>query len=215
VDNNRKNFFWPSYVDLLTALFAIVLVLFVLSFKLFKDKTDELVKEKDKFRVMAQQYERIQKIDTQINTLVNTGLFDYDPEYKRFLVRDFIGKPIFVEQTFSMYEQYKESAKRTGEEIRDLISKFKNDKDISFVVLIESNTALKYDGNPKGTIDGNYELSYKRSLALFKYWEEQGIKFGDRTEVIIAGSGVNGIGRDPIEENNRRFLIQVIPKIKK
>ena len=33
-----KDFFWPSYVDLMTALFLTMLVMFVLSFKLFKDK---------------------------------------------------------------------------------------------------------------------------------------------------------------------------------
>ena len=34
------------------------------------------------------------------------------------------------------------------------------------------------------------------------------------TEVIIAGSGFNGINRDTIiEDNNKRFIIQIIPKI--
>lgn len=215
MDNNRKNFFWPSYVDLFTALFAIVLVLFVLSFNNLNKANGTITKTLDSCKVKVDQAARIEKIDSQIRALVKTELFDYDSKYKRFLVKDFIGKPIFVEKTFTMYGQYKESAKRTGEEIRDLINKFKDDEDISFMVLIESNTAKNFDGNPQGTIDGNYELSYKRSLALLKFWEEVGIRFNDKTEVIIAGSGVKGIGRDPIEENNRRFLIQVIPKIKK
>ena len=42
--NNSSNrqqssdFFWPSYVDLMTSLFVVMLVLFVYSFKLFKDR---------------------------------------------------------------------------------------------------------------------------------------------------------------------------------
>ena len=31
-----KDFFWPSYVDLMTALFLTMLVMFVLSYKLFQ-----------------------------------------------------------------------------------------------------------------------------------------------------------------------------------
>lgn len=35
-------------------------------------------------------------------------------------------------------------------------------------------------------------------------------------EIIIAGSGFNGINRDKtVEENNKRFVIQIIPKISK
>lgn len=216
MENKGKGFFWPSYVDLLTALFAIVLVLFVLSFKLFKDKTEDLEKEKKKYQVMASQYERIQKIDTQIIALTKSGLFQYDPDYKRFIVKSFIGHPIFDPESFVIYSHYKDTARKVGNTIKNLINSFNNDKDISFVVLIESTTALRWDGNPRGTIDGNYELSYKRSLALIKLWKEQGIEFGPNTEIIIAGSGIHGVGRDKEnEENNRRFLIQVIPKIKK
>ena len=37
----RKGSFWPSYVDIMTTLFAIVLVLFVVSYSRFKIKEND------------------------------------------------------------------------------------------------------------------------------------------------------------------------------
>jgi len=60
-----------------------------------------------------------------------------------------------------------------------------------------------------------YELSYHRALALYRQWLSKGVDLRKyNTEVIIAGSGFNGINRDnKVEENNKRFVIQIIPKI--
>jgi hypothetical protein len=64
--------------------------------------------------------------------------------------------------------------------------------------------------------DFTYGLSYQRALALYKFWESNGVEFDRNTfEVIIAGSGFYGAGRyaGAQETRNKRFLIQVIPKI--
>ena len=60
-----------------------------------------------------------------------------------------------------------------------------------------------------------YKLSYERALALYLRWKTIGIDLRRyNTEIIIAGSGFNGINRDNIkEDNNKRFIIQIIPKI--
>ena len=60
-----------------------------------------------------------------------------------------------------------------------------------------------------------YELSYRRALALYNQWKHLNFRESN-TEIIIAGSGFNGINRDKIvEDNNKRFIIQIIPKIDK
>lgn len=60
-----------------------------------------------------------------------------------------------------------------------------------------------------------YELSYRRALALYNKWKHLNFRESN-TEIIIAGSGFNGINRDKIiEDNNKRFVIQIIPKIEK
>jgi flagellar motor protein MotB len=215
VEEKSKDFFWPSYVDLLTGLFAVVLVLFVLVFKLFKDQKQVIQRKTDSLSVMASQAQRIREIDEQIAALEKKGTFAYDTVFKRFLVKDFNGKEIFEPGKFIIKDEFTSTAIKAGMEIRDLINSYTRDKDVTFVVLVEGNTAKQYDGNPKGSIDGNYELSYKRSLSLVNFWRENGIYFSNKTELIIARSGVYGVARDNLEENNKRFLIQVIPKIKK
>lgn len=214
MEKNRKDFFWVSYVDLMTALFAVMLILFVLSYKLFRDRENDLKKERDKYEVLAKEYVRIQKIDMQIKALENTGAFSYDSIYKRFLVKDFIGQEIFQSKSDVIKPEYYQAAENAGKKIKDLIDNLYKQEKIRFLVLIEGNTANKFDGSIDKDNEYGYNLSYRRALALFKYWKSKGIVFDPSiTEIIIAGSGFSGVGRDPIEENNKRFLIQIIPKI--
>ena len=50
-----KESFWPSYVDIVTTLFAIMVVLFAMSYSRFRVKEAEL-------RKIADKYEEINKI---------------------------------------------------------------------------------------------------------------------------------------------------------
>ena len=60
-----------------------------------------------------------------------------------------------------------------------------------------------------------YSLSYNRALALYNRWLQKGLNLRKyNTEIIIAGSGFNGNNRDDKnEDNNKRFFIQIVPKI--
>ena len=61
-----------------------------------------------------------------------------------------------------------------------------------------------------------YLKSYERALAVYNLWLKNGINFRQYdVEVMICGSGLNGLCRDPVEENNKRFSIQIIPKVAK
>ncbi|RNI33608.1 hypothetical protein EFY79_18485 [Hanamia caeni] len=213
IGEKNKDFFWPSYVDLMTGLFAIVLVLFVLSFKLFNDKKKEITEEKNKFEVLADQYTRIKKVDEQIQALEQTGTFVYDEKYKRFIVKDFIGKEIFEREEYKIKPEFLLIAIKAGNEIKKLINSFPSNENIKFLILIEGSCAYGEGMNKQG--DGTYILSYRRALALHKLWQEKNIFDPTKTEIIVSGSGFFGVGRDPHEENNKRFLIQIIPKINK
>lgn len=213
IADKNKDFFWPSYVDLMTGLFAIVLILFVFSYKLFKDKEKELREEIGKTAASAKQFERITKIDEKIKALENTGRFKYDEQYRRFLVKDFVGEEIFEPEKDVIKGEFLGVARTAGEDIQTLIASFKNDDNVSFMVLIEGNTALGEGMEKDGK--GSFVLSYKRALALYKYWTDNKIFDRKNTEIIVAGSGFYGVGREPIEKNNKRFLIQIIPKIDK
>ena len=71
MDTNRNNAFWPSYVDIMTTLFAIMLILFAVSYCRFKREKGELeLKEKrlleyrNKYREITSIYEAVENIDS-------------------------------------------------------------------------------------------------------------------------------------------------------
>ena len=64
--NGNKQDFWPSYVDLMTNLFAVMLVLFVVAFFFFKKQyettdtlIDQLTEARDSALFRAEEYEKI------------------------------------------------------------------------------------------------------------------------------------------------------------
>jgi len=60
----------------------------------------------------------------------------------------------------------------------------------------------------------NWELSYNRARAVYEFWKSKRIGFDPAIcEVIVSGSGIEGVGRDTIEQvNNQRILVQILPK---
>ena len=62
--NDNKTSFWPSYVDIMTTLFAIMLVLFVVSYSRFKIKEAELKKMADKYTEIKSIYKAVENIDS-------------------------------------------------------------------------------------------------------------------------------------------------------
>ena len=90
---------------------------------------------------------------------------------------------------------------------------------LNFQLVIEGNAAIPWQLLQTHSYNADnirmYELSYHRALALYRHWLSKGVNLRKyNTEVIIAGSGFNGINRDNrVEENNKRFVIQIIPKI--
>ena len=86
-------------------------------------------------------------------------------------------------------------------------------------MVVEGNAAIKWDKLKSHQYDPDdesmYLLSYNRALTLYRRWMAQGLDFRKyNTEVILAGSGFNGINRDTrVEDYNKRFVLQIIPKI--
>jgi hypothetical protein len=99
--------------------------------------------------------------------------------------------------------------RKAGERIASLIDelKRKSSGNIKYVIIIEGMASQdKYTQN--------FELSYQRALALQRLWQTMGISFDSSIcEVIIAGSGIAGVGRSVDEKKNQRFLIQILPKV--
>ena len=89
--------------------------------------------------------------------------------------------------------------------------KSKENKNFKYQLVIEGTAAR----TTKFNVDDPrmYILSYRRALALYNRWLKYELRKYN-TEIIIAGSGFNGNNRDTkVEWNNKRFMIQIIPKI--
>lgn len=229
MDTNRNNAFWPSYVDIMTTLFAIMLILFAVSYGRFKREKGELeLKEKrlleyrNKYREITSIYEAVENIDStyftfnaeyvkhifNIQVTYQTGAFDL---YK--LQADAIGDK-------AQADALRRKILAAGEEIRKtIISLQQNDsikQDIKYLVVLEGQASR--DGFNDDEYHNNNVLSYQRALGLHHFWQRNGIDFSNmrKCELVISGSGEKGVPRDKDNEfRNQRFLIHIVPVIGK
>jgi flagellar motor protein MotB len=107
--------------------------------------------------------------------------------------------------------EYRPFLQAAGNRIARLIGELrgKAQPGIKYLIIIEGMASRDGYAN-------NFELSYQRALALYRLWQEMKIGFdSDVVEVIVAGSGTEGVGRyGPADETrNQRFLIQILPKV--
>jgi outer membrane protein OmpA-like peptidoglycan-associated protein len=196
--NKGSSFFWPSFTDLITSLFFIMLVLYVLTY----------LKLTNQQKATELQLNKIKEIQAAVKELPKE-YFQYDSIYKRFS----LVQPIEFERGKDMIKpQYEKYLVDVGLSIRNLIDTLKTkyaQQDIKYVVVIEGMAS-------NDSFSDNFPLSYKRAWAVLKLWQEKGILLDPKVcEVQVAGSGTSGIGRFPESEEykNQRILIQIVPKI--
>lgn len=201
----NSGFFWPSFADLMTALFFIMLALYVLTYLKLSNERKIIEKEK---KVTEQQLKKIKEIQAAVKELPEK-YFQYDSIYKRFSLVQNIE---FEKMQDVIANNDRAYLIKVGNSIEKLINDLKVkylDQDIKYVVIIEGMAS-------NDNYSDNYPLSYKRAWAVLKLWQNHGIVLDPSVcEVQIAGSGVGGIGRFPSHQEfkNQRILIQILPKI--
>jgi outer membrane protein OmpA-like peptidoglycan-associated protein len=207
--HKKESFFWTSYSDLMTSLFFVMLVLFVLVVVLLHNKMVEI--EKDR-QATQEQLDRIREVEEAVKN-IDSRYFSYDEQYKRHTLMN-------IEVSFGTasadiddipYSQL-EKLKEAGQSIRKFVieAAIKNDN-VKYLLIVEGQSSK--DGSPY-----NYELSFQRALALVNYWKNNGIQFNPNIcEVIISGSGQESPYRlkpdNASNKANQRFVIHIIPKI--
>lgn len=143
-----------------------------------------------------------------------------------FYAKDFQEKEIFapftganMEQATTIKTEYLQTVDKVGNDLIKILEKLNSNKQFSYQLVIEGNAAIPWQQLHNGNFNPDnatmYDLSYRRALALYNRWRSKGLNFRQyNTEIIIAGSGFNGNNRDTkIEDYNKRFVIQIIPKI--
>lgn len=199
--NKKESFFWTSYSDLMTTMFFIMLVLFVLVVTLMHSK---VVATED-------QLDQIRKLNNSIEQIDST-YFDFDQDFKRHTLKDVSVSFKRGSSNISDIDPISlDKLEKAGVAIRSFMLRTQKDiPDAQYLLIVEGQSS-------KDDWLGNDELSYRRALALVKYWNAMGIRFDDLPcELIVSGSGQSSRFRvfPDISTNvdNQRFVIHIIPK---
>ena len=197
----KESFFWTSYSDLMTSLFFVMLVLFVLVIVLLHKRME----------ATEAQLQAIKEIAESTKDLDDSEYFELRPEYKKYQLTIQVRYPAGKSDLKDMISDDKDNQLKqladAGKEIKNFLNKHSENQ---YVLIIEGQAS-------KDNYLYNYELSYQRALALMRYWiEDADIKFGTNCEILISGSGDGKLDthsmREQNERENQRFLIHILPK---
>jgi hypothetical protein len=208
----KSGFFWIGYADLMTSLFFIMLVLYVVSFAILKSKQGDIQADADKLK----EIENIQKAIESLDSIY----FQFDEINKRYKLNiDTRFRPNSYDIKDIPIIKRNELSNAGGNIFHKIDSIVSKNESVDYLLIIEGNAA-RYNDNYKNDPNKGYRLSYNRALALFNFWKNEGYDFGkignNQCEIIIAGSGYFSQSRDTInEQNNKRFTIQVTSKVGK
>lgn len=199
--NRKESYFWTSYSDLMTSMFFVMLVLFVLTISLLHSRMVATEKQLEKIKQIQSSIERI-----------DPDYFEYNQQFKRHTLKDITVK--FVTGSSNIADIPKKDLDRLEEAGRAIV-RFMQDAqrtlpDAEYMLIVEGQSSR--DNYPY-----NNQLSYSRALSLVEYWGEKGIKFDNLPcELIVSGSGYSSRFREMPDVSgnikNQRFVIHIIPK---
>lgn len=179
----------------------------------------------DEAKASNEQLQQILQLDKQFKELSNSTRLAYDEQKKMFYAKDFVGIEIFnpytgnnLEEATTIIDSLLTTVKAVGKDLKGILENLHQENpNFRYQLVIEGTAAIPWKEKVSGTYNADspvmYNLSYRRALALYNMWKDLDLRKYN-TEIIIAGSGFNGINRDNhIENNNKRFIIQIIPKV--
>lgn len=207
--NKKESFFWTSYSDLMTSLFFVMLVLFILVIVLLHNKMLNIDDERKATQAQLDKITEIQKATENIDN----EYFEYDSIFKRHTIKNInvsfqTGSP----NIYDISDIDRLKLLKAGRAIYKFMSDARKSlPDAQYLLIIEGQSS-------KDDYVWNYELSYERALALYKYWLLHSVAVNnlDNCEIIISGSGQTSKFRVqpdvPTNKDNQRFVIHIIPK---
>lgn len=201
-NEKKRDFFWLSYSDLMTSLFFVMLVLFVLVYTMQNKMIGELGEK-------GRELDRIKEIEKTVNN-IDTAYFKYDAENKKHILNMQFLFPKGSSDISKIVPDKRADLLKAGDVIKQLILKYPEEENIKYLIVVEGQAS-------KDNWVGNDDLSYHRAQSLIKFWEQNNVGLDKlkNCEIIVAGSGEKGIPRTQpdIGNANQRFLITIVPKI--
>ena len=204
----KESYFWTSYSDLMTNLFFVMLMLFILAIALLHREMVQIGKERD---ATKEELEKINEIRTAIQN-IDTTYFQYDEDYKKHILKTKVKFQTGSSNINDLDDATKDELLAVRDTIKSFLDKLlQKDGSASYLLVIEGQAS-------KDKYALNNQLSYDRALSLFKFWfpDQKNTTlrfFNPPCEVVIAGAGfMEGKPRDAENAANQRFLIQIMPQ---
>lgn len=217
MDSKNNDSFWPSYVDIMTTLFAITLVLFVVSFARFKIKETELKDSNEMLQTLVDEYENIITVYSTVSKIDSTEYFGYNEQYLKHLFTvdvEYQTKEFHIDRLkldlidTNAANKIRRDIIAAGNLVKSTIQSIETsdtvDSNIKFLVVIEGQSSrIRFNDGPWMN---NYTLSYLRAQFLNEFWKANGIDIDaiPRCELIISGSGEQGVPRNIPNESELR-----------
>lgn len=205
----KDSLFWTSYSDLMTSMFFVMLVLFVVAIIAMSRALQ------NETRLRVENEKQIKKIHDIENSIQNIDSiwFDYNEIHKKHVLKIDVSFDVGQSDITNIPIETREELYKAGLAIDQFLKKAKHEfgESVNYLLIIEGQASN--DGYSR-----NFELSYERALSLYKYLQKNrqlDLK-RENCEVLICGSGTEGNMRaypdNAGNKKNQRFLIHILPK---
>lgn len=215
----KESFFWTSYSDLLTSLFFVMMVLFLLAIALMNNQMVRLKGLNEEIeqmrRITQEQLDKYKQLNESIKK-IDSNYFSYNREFKRHTLKNI---QVSFKTASSDINDLSEEDRTKLFNAGNAISRFMKEANES---IPEAQYMLIVEGqSSRDQYKRNEELSYERALSLIRFWKENGLDFYDynqftNCELLVSGSGFQSKFREYPDNNtnhkNQRFVIHIIPK---
>lgn len=202
-NQEENNIFWPSFTDLMTSLFFVMLVTTVALIAAIQKRnmankdlaetvrnlleTSDIEEIEDYLGAMNENQKTLEAVDKSLSPLKESNdVFRYEEEYKRFKlgfeVKFKSGQYNISSSDLDQWEETKRKIDKAGRDLKAFIDGFvrqKNSDNEEGLALKDVSYMIVISGyashEPRLSQWYHYELSYKRAYNLWAYWKKEGI----------------------------------------
>lgn len=150
----KESFFWTSYSDLMTNLFFVMLMLFILAIALLHREVVKIGKERD---ATKEQLAKIEELERSIEH-IDAQYFEYVDEYKRHTLKNVnVSFNTNSSKIDDISPEDRDKLLNAGRAIQEFLRKAqRNISQAEYMLIVEGQSS-------KDNYAYNYELSYARA----------------------------------------------------
>ena len=126
--SKHKDPFWTSYSDLMTSLFFVMLVLFIICIVKVGGMNGELRTLYKEAIADKQEYENILQLQDQFKVLSKSTSLEYDSIKKMFYAKDFQEKEIFYSMDDTIKTEYYPIVDKVGKDLLKILQSLNEKK---------------------------------------------------------------------------------------